>query len=42
MTFSKVRVKIVGRVKGTESPYAQEPESSEEDLVVRDRVPSRT
>ena len=40
--FSKSREKIVGRVKGTESPYVQGPQSYEEDLVVRERVPSRT
>ena len=40
--FRKAREKIVGRVKGTESPYVQGPQSSEEDLVVRERVPSST
>ena len=40
--FRKAREKIVGRAKGSESPYVQEPQSSEEDLVVRERVPSRT
>ena len=40
--FSKAREQIVGRVKGTESPYVQGPQSSEEDLVVRERYPSRT
>ena len=40
--FSKAREKIVGRVKGRESPYVQGPQSSEEDLVVRGRFPSRT
>ena len=40
--FSKARQKIVGRVKGTESPSVQGPQSSEEDRVVRERVPSRT
>ena len=40
--FSKAREQIVGRVKGTESPSVQGPQSSEEDLVVRERVPSRT
>ena len=40
--FSKVREQIVGRVKRTESPYVQGPQSYDEDLVVRDRVPSRT
>ena len=33
---------IVGRVKGTESPSVQGPQSSEGDLVVRERVPSMT
>ena len=40
--FSKAREQIIGRVNGTESPYVQGPQSSEEDLVVRDMVPSRT
>ena len=40
--FRKAREKIVGRVKGTESPSIQGTQSSEEDLVVRERVPSRT
>ena len=40
--FSKAREQIVGRVKGTESPSVQGPQSSEEDLVARERVPSRT
>ena len=40
--FSKARDKIVGRVKGSESPSVQGPQSSEEDVVVRERVPSRT
>ena len=40
--FSKAREKIVGRVKGSESPSVQGPQSSEEDLVVRYRVPIRT
>ena len=40
--FSKARDQIVGRVKGTQSLYFQGPHSSEEDLVVRERVPSRT
>ena len=40
--FSKAREKIVGRVKVTESPYVHGPQSSEEDLVVRERVPNRT
>ena len=40
--FSKAIEQIVGRVKGTESPSVQGPQSSEEDLVVRERVPSRT
>ena len=40
--FSKFIEQIVGRVKGTESPYVQGPQSSDEDLFVRERVPSRT
>ena len=40
--FSKAREKIVGRVKGKESPSVQGPQSYEEDLVVRERVPCRT
>ena len=40
--FSKAREQIGGRVKGTESPSVQGPQYSEEDLVVRERVPSRT
>ena len=40
--FSKARKKIVGGVKRKESPSVQGPQSSEEDLVVRERVPSRT
>ena len=40
--FSKAGEQIVGRVKGTEPPSVQGPQSSEEDLVVRGRVPSRT
>ena len=40
--FSKAREQILGRAKGTESPSVQGPQSSEEDLIVRDRVPSRT
>ena len=40
--FRKARKKIVGRVKGTESPSVQGPQSSEEDIVLRERVPSRT
>ena len=39
--FSKAREQILGRVKGTESPSVQGPQSSEEDLVVRERFPSR-
>ena len=31
--FSKAREKIVGRVKGSESPSVQGPKSSEEDIV---------
>ena len=40
--FSKAREQIVGRVKGTELPYIQGPQYYEEDLVVRERVTSRT
>ena len=40
--FIKAREQILGRVKGTESPSVQGPKYSEEDLVVRERVPSRT
>ena len=40
--FSKAREQIVGRVKGTESTSVQELQYSEEDLVVRERFPSRT
>ena len=40
--FRKAREQIVGRVKGTKSPSVQGPQSSEEELVVRERVPSRT
>ena len=40
--FSKAREQIVGRVKGIESPSVQGPQSSEEDLVVRERFPIRT
>ena len=36
--FIKSREQIVGRVKVTESPSVQGAQSSEEDLVVRDRV----
>ena len=38
----KTREQILGRFKGTESPSVQGPQSFEEDLVVRERVPSRT
>ena len=40
--FSKAREQILGRIKGSESPYVQGPQSSEEFLVVRERVPSST
>ena len=40
--FRKSREWTVGRVKGSESPYVHGPQSSEEDLVVRERFPSRT
>ena len=39
--FSKARDQIVGRVKGIESPSVQGPQSYEEDLVLRERVPRR-
>ena len=38
--FSKSREQTVGRVKVTESPSVQGPQSSEEDLFVRERVTS--
>ena len=40
--FSKAREQVVGRVKVIESPSVQVPQSSDEDLVVRERVPIRT
>ena len=40
--FRKSREKIVGRVKGIELPSIQGPQSFEEYLIVRERVPSRT
>ena len=40
--FRKARDQIVWRFKGSESPYVQGPQSSEDDLVVREMVPSRT
>ena len=40
--FSKAREQIVGRVKGTKSPSVQGFQSTEEDLVVMERVPNRT
>ena len=40
--FSKAREQITGRVKGTELPSVHGTQSSEEELVVRERVPSRT
>ena len=39
---SKAREKIVRRVKGSELPYVQRPQYSEEDLLVTKRVPSMT
>ena len=39
--FIKAREKIVGRVKETEFPYVHGPKYYEEDLVLRERVPSR-
>ena len=41
-SFSKYREKIVGRVKGADSPSVQGPQSSEEDLVLGEMVPSST
>ena len=41
-TFSKDIEQILGRFKEEYSTYVQLPQSSEEDLVVRERVPSRT
>ena len=40
--FSKAREQIVGRFKVTESSSVHGPQYSEEDLVLRERVPSRT
>ena len=40
--FRKAREKIVGRVKRTESQSVKGTQYSEEDLVVRERVPIRT
>ena len=40
--YSKAREQILGRVKGSESPFFQGTQYSEEDLVVTERVPSRT
>ena len=40
--FIKAKEKIVGRVKGTELPYVQGPQYSEEDLVIREMVTSKT
>ena len=40
--FSKAREKIVGRVKGSESPSVQGPQSSEKNIVVRERFPRMT
>ena len=40
--FIKAREQIVRRVRGSESPSVQGPQSSEEDLVVWERVPIRT
>ena len=38
--FSKAREQIVGRIKGAESPSVQGPQSSEEDLVLREMYTS--
>ena len=40
--FRKVRGHIVGRVKVTELPSVKGPQTSEQYLVVRERVPRRT
>ena len=40
--FSKSREQILGRVKGAESPYVQGLQSSEGDLVLRERVTGNT
>ena len=40
--FRKAREQIVGRVKGMDSPSIQGPQSSDEDLFVRVRVPRKT
>ena len=40
--FSKARKQILGRVKGSELTYVQGPQSPEEDIVLSERVPSRT
>ena len=40
--FSRSREKVVGRVKGKELPSVQGAQYYEEDLVVMERVPSRT
>ena len=40
--FRKARDQIVGRVKGSESKSVQGPQSSEEDLVVRESIPVKT
>ena len=40
--FNKHRERIVGSIKGSESPSVQGPHSSEEDLVLSERVSRRT
>ena len=40
--FIKAKEQIVGRVKGSESPYVQRTHYYEENLVVMERVISRT
>ena len=40
--FSKARKKILGVVKGEESSCVQIPQSSDEDLVVKERFPRST
>ena len=40
--FRKAKEKNVGRFKGAELPSVKVPQSSEEDLVLRERVTRRT
>ena len=39
--FTKSRDQIVGRFKVSHPPYVQGPQSSEEDLFLRESIPSR-